>query len=178
MNQFYNSPLSDSEHEIRIVELLPGRKLLSGRNPDPVVCNLRHYGLNTLPPYEVLSYVWGENAIKIPITPNGKVYEVTPNLYSALIYLRNVRFSVQSGFEAESRFIWVDTICIDQPDIEERNEQVQRMRSIYKYALRVIVWLGKDQEPDDDQLSFSPAIWGFETPPPPPRLNRNHLRCF
>lgn len=40
------------------------------------------------------------------------------------------------------RIVWADAICINQKDIEERNNQVPLMGSIYPLARRVIVWLG------------------------------------
>jgi hypothetical protein len=40
--------------------------------------------------------------------------------------------------------IWVDAICIDQSNLEERKQQVQLMAKIYSKAHRVIVWLGRE----------------------------------
>jgi hypothetical protein len=44
--------------------------------------------------------------------------------------------------EEDPRTLWVDAVCIDQADDEERSEQVQMMSRIYKNASRVLVWLG------------------------------------
>lgn len=38
--------------------------------------------------------------------------------------------------------LWIDAICINQNDIEEKNRQVGIMREIYKEASKVHVWLG------------------------------------
>jgi hypothetical protein len=38
--------------------------------------------------------------------------------------------------------MWIDAICINQADTEERNWQVSLMSSIYTRAIRVIAWLG------------------------------------
>ncbi|KAF2125653.1 hypothetical protein P153DRAFT_299422 [Dothidotthia symphoricarpi CBS 119687] len=38
--------------------------------------------------------------------------------------------------------LWIDAVCINQMDLSERSEQVVRMGSIYKYAQRVVAWLG------------------------------------
>jgi Heterokaryon incompatibility protein (HET) len=38
--------------------------------------------------------------------------------------------------------LWIDAICINQDDIDERNEQVRMMGNIYQKAERVTVWLG------------------------------------
>ena len=47
----------------------------------------------------------------------------------------------------ESRFLWVDAICINQTDDSERSQQVRSMAKIYEDARRVLVWLGLG-EPD------------------------------
>jgi hypothetical protein len=38
--------------------------------------------------------------------------------------------------------LFIDQICINQSDIQERNQQVALMEAIYKSAEHVIVWLG------------------------------------
>jgi hypothetical protein len=40
--------------------------------------------------------------------------------------------------------LWIDAICINQEDVQERNEQVRLMDSIYKLAANVRVWFGRD----------------------------------
>jgi hypothetical protein len=47
----------------------------------------------------------------------------------------------------ESRFLWVDAICINQTDNSERSQQVRSMAKIYEDAKRVLSWLGLG-EPD------------------------------
>ena len=41
------------------------------------------------------------------------------------------------------RILWIDALCINQSDIEERSSQVAFMSSVYSRAVRVIVWLGE-----------------------------------
>jgi hypothetical protein len=49
-------------------------------------------------------------------------------------------------------FKWIDTICIRQKDIPERNSQVRHMNSIYKKASEVVAWVGEEAE--DSNLAF------------------------
>lgn len=42
--------------------------------------------------------------------------------------------------------LWIDAICINQEDIEERNEQVHYMHKIYHTAAEVLIWLGPEDE--------------------------------
>jgi hypothetical protein len=48
--------------------------------------------------------------------------------------------------------IWIDAVCIDQENIDERTKQVRRMRSIYRDAERVVIWLGGFNEPSDKDV--------------------------
>jgi hypothetical protein len=46
--------------------------------------------------------------------------------------------------------MWVDAVCIDQENDQEKEHQIQLMAKIYGQASRVIVWLGEAAD-DSDQ---------------------------
>lgn len=138
--------LSGSTPRIRLVTIDPAVGL-----DEPVSCTLDTVEFGERP-YEALSYVWGDPTIKVPIMIEGKRLDVTPNLADAL---QHVRLGVSP------RTMWIDAICIDQDNLEERGEQVRRMDMVYKSADRVVVWLGKYSEPEDDEVTFG-ENWGFE----------------
>jgi thiamine pyrophosphate-dependent acetolactate synthase large subunit-like protein len=50
------------------------------------------------------------------------------------------------------RILWVDAICINQHDNDEKGQQVQSMAKIYAKASRVIVWLGEAADNSDQAL--------------------------
>ncbi|KAI0180994.1 heterokaryon incompatibility protein-domain-containing protein [Hypoxylon sp. FL1284] len=83
--------------------------------------------------YEALSYVWGASTQSHSVILNGKPFPVTDNLFAALRRLRR---------RDKQRVLWIDSMCINQSNIEERNSQVQMMGRIYNSAGSVIVWLG------------------------------------
>jgi hypothetical protein len=87
-----------------------------------------------VPTYEALSYTWGNPKETEPIIVNGQTMRVTKNLNAALLALRK---------ENEDRIMWIDALCIDQTNVQERNEQVRRMPAIYQRATRTIAWLGE-----------------------------------
>jgi hypothetical protein len=87
--------------------------------------------------FAALSYVWGEKSNTRKILVNGQEMQVTRNLEEALRHL-----SSESKFVAEYK-LWIDAICINQSDLEERGRQVSRMRNIYGSAWSVIAWLGE-----------------------------------
>ncbi|KAI3400801.1 hypothetical protein diail_2010 [Diaporthe ilicicola] len=44
------------------------------------------------------------------------------------------------------RLFWIDAICIDQNNVNERNHQVGLMKQIYSMASNVYIWLGPESE--------------------------------
>jgi len=95
--------------------------------------------------YDCLSYVWGSPEATTIIFLDGGALPLTANLELALK-------SVQQ--DDLDRLIWVDAICINQQDQEERRLQVQIMRTIFSGAKRVVAFLG----PDADGSETMPAI--------------------
>lgn len=43
-------------------------------------------------------------------------------------------------------YFWIDALCINQLDVDEKNEQVGRMKEIYSNAPSVLIWLGDASE--------------------------------
>jgi hypothetical protein len=61
-------------------------------------------------------------------------------------------------YEYEDMWLWVDALCINQDDIDERNAQVAQMHFIYQAAAAVFVWLGSGDSSSEalcDKLSAS-----------------------
>jgi len=50
-----------------------------------------------------------------------------------------------SDADSCSVLLWVDAICINQADIQERSNQVAMMLDMYKNARKTLVWLGEDE---------------------------------
>lgn len=133
-DRFY-SPLQASD-EIRLLELQPAWK-------GPIRCRIRHKNFSDKPQYEALSYQWGPKEPVRYIFLDGKKFVVRENLWQALGHMRS-RFT--------PRRLWIDAICINQLDHQERNFQVTQMGRIYKQASRVVVWLGKETQ--DSKLAI------------------------
>jgi len=134
-----------------------------------VSCRLidsRIFELTTEHTYNALSYTWGDTNLREIIYLNNKPFPVTRNLKTALWYIGRQQgpYSYEDTYDSR-RYLWIDAICINQGNIEERNEQVQWMDMIYKRATHVIVWLGDYHESEDELVSFRPNIWGFDTLP-------------
>lgn len=123
--------LDNIEDGIRIL------KIAGGKRKDGLCCSLIYDSLATAPKYEALSYCWGtEEANRAIPEGNLKGFLVTEHLWRALMRLR---------METEDRLVWIDALCINQQDVDERNHQLALMRKIYAKALRTIIWIGDFQ---------------------------------
>ena len=151
MSRYKYTPLDAHSQQIRLMSLVPGIF------DDDIYVSLKTVTLNqdNPPTYEALSYTWGstENSPDVGVTPDigadgliniskplaamnmklSRRLNVTQNLEHALRYLRS---------PAQLRTLWIDAICINQEDVEEREQQVERMGDIYRSARQVLVWLG------------------------------------
>ncbi|KAG8162970.1 hypothetical protein KVR01_007448 [Diaporthe batatas] len=85
--------------------------------------------------YDALSYTWDSEEKPHTIQVGKYTISIGANLNLALLRLRD---------EASIRVIWVDSICINQADVRERNHQVHMMKHIYSKAASVVVWLGPE----------------------------------
>ncbi|KAH7345819.1 heterokaryon incompatibility protein-domain-containing protein [Pyrenochaeta sp. MPI-SDFR-AT-0127] len=125
--------------EFRLVAITPGAK--NAR----IKCSLVQTRLSEAPPYEALSYVWGSSNLDAYIRCNNFRLPITNNLQSIVRQLR---------FPDKVRLLWIDQICINQSDVEERSQQVQIMDKIYYGAQEVLIWLGDEEDDSDRALSL------------------------
>jgi hypothetical protein len=54
--------------------------------------------------------------------------------------------------------LWINAICINQKNNEEKTAQVRKMRDIYKTAVLVISWLGEYETSDEEGFSLMKKI--------------------
>lgn len=104
-----------------------------GVGDQPLSGHLQVINIEAPPPYEALSYTWGTDPPSDYLWLNGQPLQIRPNLQSALSWLR---------LPAQKRLLWIDALCIDQNNVDERTRQVGYMRLVYKHAARCIVWIG------------------------------------
>jgi hypothetical protein len=117
--------------EVRLLLLHPANK------EDEIIFQMEHVTLRTNDRrYKALSYVCGsDTAYRSIYSVEGRQILVTPNLFSALQHLRH---------RDRTRTLWIDALCIDQMDVDERSHQVQLMGDVYAKADRVVIWLGEE----------------------------------
>ncbi|GME29275.1 heterokaryon incompatibility protein-domain-containing protein [Neofusicoccum parvum] len=139
-------PLTQAR-EIRLIDIHPGGF------SDSLRIHVYHSTLNEADsqPFDALSYVWGspDDPVMADIdfaSTEGVVCSfnlyITQNLATALRQLR---------YPDVPRTVWADAICINQSDYAERAQQVLMMGDIYRFARKVVAFIG----PEDDDSSYA-----------------------
>ncbi|KAF8189762.1 heterokaryon incompatibility protein-domain-containing protein [Pholiota molesta] len=155
-------PLDLDQNFIRLLLLNPGH------GSEDIDCTLAEVNLDSNPEYTALSYTWGppirrsaslwalrgirqylrertERTRHSTIILDGRRVPVTPNLESALLHLRKPDMPL---------LLWVDAVCINQDDLEEKTHEVGLMRQIYSQAKQTIVWLGPEADGSNKAMDF------------------------
>jgi len=155
--------------EFRILALQPGEPT------DPILCQVVKQDLDHIVQgYTALSYTWGDmsktatircvmdDRTPIPLRSTGPdarnsdtgELQVAENLLGALQWCRR---------RDDLTVWWVDAICIDQENVDERSQQVLIMAEIYGRATKTLIWLGEASEGTDDGLKLVEDL--YATPP-------------
>lgn len=128
---------------IRLIKIQA--KLQQGR----IACSLQQFSSNTCPVYKALSYLWGDPTARHTIIVNETSRRIHQNLWQYLY---------QAWLSREPAFLWIDSLCLDQSNHAEKNEQVPLMGDIFASAETVIAWIGCD-EAGMEMLRFYSRRW-------------------
>jgi hypothetical protein len=89
-------------------------------------------------PFEAISYACGEFKPSVPLHVDGlSRVMITETLAKALRCLRRTD---------QDRLLWVDTVCINQSNNDEKSLQVGNMHRVYSTAIAVQIWLGPEDQ--------------------------------
>jgi hypothetical protein len=94
--------------------------------------------------YTALSYHWGHPELSETLVCDGRAKPISHENAMALRALRHPTETVN---------LWIDALCINQDDKQEKSEQVAHMLAIYKKAQWVTAWLGDSDS--DSLLAFA-----------------------
>ncbi|KAE8445510.1 hypothetical protein EG329_013273 [Mollisiaceae sp. DMI_Dod_QoI] len=133
----------ETKNSIRLFELKPGSR------EDPIEGRLVCRSFDSKPKYEALSYAWGSSAMHHHILTDEGTIPMTASVRSALTRLR---------LESRVRVLWIDALCINQRDNEEKSDQIMLMPKIYSSASRVVVHLGQQSDRSDLVLKLIEKI--------------------
>lgn len=124
---YCHQQLESEEIRILKIERIPQSQTLQ-LTTRPIV-------LADAPDYEAISYVWGTAPDSVPVVCNGAQLLVSPSTHEMLEHLRLRQAKTD-------RPLWIDAICINQDDANEKKVQIQLMQRIYMRAKEVVIWLG------------------------------------
>ena len=147
---------------IRILKVLPGKHRAD------VHCELSICSLGDPADYESLCYALGSSEPTSRIYLNGQSIWVSSNLASALDNLRYID---------RPRNLWVDDLCINPENVEERNSQVSLLTPILLQARGVCIWLGVGNSESDWAFSSYSSIFGSKRKAPKKFLHLANILC-
>ncbi|KAG9239502.1 heterokaryon incompatibility protein-domain-containing protein, partial [Amylocarpus encephaloides] len=122
-------PLRDPYNSIRLLSI----DRVGGST---IYCTLHERSLKDHPKYAAISYAWGSAVDATRIVVNGHSFPLRYNIWTFLERVCHDK-SLQSAL------FWIDAVCVNQRDFNERSIQVRIMGQIYHTATEVIVWLGR-----------------------------------
>ncbi|KAE9362704.1 hypothetical protein N431DRAFT_551181 [Stipitochalara longipes BDJ] len=99
--------------------------------------SLCSYPLSQAPPFEAVSYRWGNSSETEEIIIDGKPFRTTRTVANIL----RKRADLVKLLFNHATHIWLDYLCINQEDTKEKNHQVWLMREIYRRAENVRICL-------------------------------------
>lgn len=128
------------EHKIRLFVIQPGPF------DDDICGELVEVNFLLGPTFDALSYTWADEqgdasrSGKIYCIPDFSTIGVTKNCEMAIRRLRHPK---------KERRVWIDAVCIDQDNAQERTHQIAQMSSIFTSARRVIAYTGEGTDETD-----------------------------
>ncbi|KAF2994221.1 hypothetical protein E8E14_002358 [Neopestalotiopsis sp. 37M] len=127
------------ENQIRLLSVTA-----SDSAPHAIVLDLHQVALEGAK-YTALSYTWGRpEPLRLdPSFDEGRTYELQCG--GGFVSVRQSLFDFlqqAKAFDHPLPLLWIDALCINQEDLDERSKQVSLMSKIYTSAQHVWVWLG------------------------------------
>ena len=121
-------------NHIRLLCLLPATS-----ETDDLKAVIEHVPIGATGDYRALSYVWGSSKSTSELeTPMGRV-GITTSLSCALRHLRRIN---------DPLTLWVDAVCINQEDNDEKIRQIRLLPRIFQRATSVTAFLDKGKVHD------------------------------
>jgi hypothetical protein len=99
--------------------------------------------------------MWGEPGAEKSILLNDRSFMVRTNLWNFLDVARRKHNDIE---------LWIDALCINQEDDQEKGHQVAMMGRIYSQAVSVLIWLEPGQSNSEDLQRVFTASRFLPTP--------------
>ncbi|KAI1390721.1 HET-domain-containing protein [Hypoxylon trugodes] len=120
------------------------------REDEPLSCSIIHRRRsNQAGNYVAISYVWGEpdfsRSLKVKCDDDISYLKITPNVDVLLRRLRALKVL---------DCLWLDAICLNQADENEKSQQIPAMGRIFGEAKMVHIWIGPEDHSTAKLFTF------------------------
>lgn len=150
--EYAYSPIQNP-NSVRLLAILPA----ASDATSPLRASLRELSLDSGAPFFALSYTWasedGDSSLSKVVECDGASIKITANCNAALCALRMTKMPF---------LVWVDAICINQADDEEKGQQIRLMHQIYSKAHWVMLWIGEQSSAVDEETLRPFSALGME----------------
>lgn len=137
---------NDAEREIRLL-YLPAK---SKTRETGTAYRLRTFPIDKAPRYEAISYTWGDRPMESFIVVDTKAAP-RDDVGESIKVLRvsaKVRHILRSRIPYQrARWVWIDSVCINQGDDDEKSAQVTLMGNIYMHCSKTVICLEEPEGP-------------------------------
>ncbi|KAH9204255.1 heterokaryon incompatibility protein-domain-containing protein [Leptodontidium sp. 2 PMI_412] len=108
------------------------------------MASLESHSLEDPPDYIAISYCWDPTSQKRGMFLCNKDSLLSNKSFAVSETVLEVLNQVNAG-----QLVWIDQICINQGDEDEKLDQIYRMGKIYSKATKVFIWLGPTANESD-----------------------------
>ena len=134
--EYQYEPLDTSSLTIRLISYV------HSRDDGSIAFRLQRFPFEKVAgTYTAISYTWGAVSRTQKVWINRGWMMLPENIWRFLVQCCKASFQ-----HAKPRRLWIDSICIDQSDVTEKNTHVRYMGDIFHHASKVLIWLGSVSE--------------------------------
>ena len=122
------------------------------------IINFQTIPLNAgIPRYTAISYAWEDSSpFQRASCKDGRHIWLSKTLSSLITCLAK---------RHDYFVVWIDALCINQDDVEERGHQVNLMAQVYSLAEQVVIWLGEGCAETDTAFELLAGVLGYQNWP-------------
>ncbi|KAI1820363.1 hypothetical protein F4861DRAFT_523269 [Xylaria intraflava] len=147
---YLQTRLKEKNGRIRLLTI-QSRQYAASRSespPDTVHCFLRLAELKERPPFTAVSHRWQATDAADDtksVLVNGASVPVSTGLFEVLRHIQR---------EMEPVVVWIDALCINHADEDEREKSVQvsQLAQIFAVAEKTFIWLGPAADRSDEAM--------------------------
>lgn len=138
-NIWSQTPLHNAKGEIRLLVIY--------NDPDPKMVDyyFEHLDLDHPRPFYAMSYAWGQPGGAKALKVGKHTIMIRSNVDDMLRDIRRLKRNglvPDQGYPDRRLRLWVDMLCINQLDDDEKSQQVSIMGRIFRDARMTLAWLG------------------------------------